>query len=641
MKTRDRELGMGQRISRRDLLHGIGGLAAGALVPGQALADQVLAMEQSGALPAYYPPALTGLRGSHEGSFEVAHQLARQGRKNWGQSREPDTGTYDLVVAGAGVSGLAAAHFYRKQHPDARILILDNHDDFGGHAKRNEFESGGQKLIGYGGSQTLENPSDYSRVVKTLLGDLGVDINRFYDAYDQDYFRRFQLTAGTWFGKEQWGVDRLVPYGVSMFEGYVQVAPSALTAEQAVAQFPISGPAQAEFIRLLTAEKDGLAHIPAGKKWAYLYTISYREFLSRHAGITQEEVFTVLQDLCVDSCVGIEAAPATIAMDYNGLPGWNYTGLPKKEREPYIHHFPDGNAGIARLLVRELIPAAARGSSMEDIVTTRFDYSRLDEPSSPVRLRLNSAIVNARHDGNAVTAKQVRLSYIQGGVLNEVRARHCVLACYNAMIPSLCPELPQQQKEALAQAVKAPILYTNVALRNWQAWHKAGVAAVVSPGGYHPIAMLDFPVSMGGYKYASGPDDPIVVHMERFIHRNNEGLTAHEQYRLGRHELLSTPFEDIEREVRRQLAGMLADGGFDPAKDIEGITVNRWSHGYANRGNPLFVPYYEDGDDPRWPHVQGRKPFGRITIANSDAAGQAWLPAAVEQAHRAVGELES
>ncbi len=528
MKTTDRELGMGRQISRRDLLHGIGGLAAGALVPGQALADRVLAMEQSGTLPTYYPPALTGLRGSHEGSFEVAHELARQGRKNWAQSRAPDTDIYDLVVAGAGVSGLAAAHFYRQQHPDSCILILDNHDDFGGHAKRNEFQSGSKKLIGYGGSQTLEGPSDYSRVVKTLLGDLGVDIKRFYSAYDQDYFRRFQLTAGTWFGKEQWGVDRLVPYSIGMFEGYLQVAPSKLTAEKAVAQFPISGPAQAEFIGLLTAETDRLTHIPAARKWAYLDTISYREFLSRHAGITQEEVFTVLQDLCVDSCVGIEAAPATIALGYNGLPGWNYTGLTHEASEPYIGHFPDGNAGIARLLVRELIPAVAAGSGMEDIVTARFDYGRLDEPSSSVRLRLNSTVVRVQHEGSAASAKNVRLSYVRDGILNEVRARHCVLACYNAMIPSLCPELPQQQKEALALQVKAPILYTNVAIRNWQAWHKAGVAAVLSPGGYHPVTMLDFPVSMGGYDYASGPDDPVVIHMERFIHRNNEGLTARE-----------------------------------------------------------------------------------------------------------------
>jgi len=641
MKAKDRELGMGRRISRRDLLHGIGGLAAGALVPGQALADQVLAMEQSGSLPAYYPPSLTGLRGSHVGSFEVAHELARQGRTDWGQSSEPDSGIYDLVVAGGGVSGLAAAWFYRQKQPDARILILDNHDDFGGHAKRNEFQSDGQRLIGYGGSQTLEGPSDYSPIVKSLMKDLGIDFNRFYAAYDQEYFRRFKLAAGTWFGKEQWGVDRLVPYSIGMHEGYLQVAPSALTAEQAVAQFPISPPAQVEFVRLLTAKEDGMSQIPAEKRWAYLQSISYRDFLSRHADITQEEVFTVLQDLCVDSCVGIEAASASTALGYNSLPGWNYTGLPHEESEPYIHHFPDGNAGVARLLVRQMIPAAAEGSSMEDIVTTKFDYSRLDEPSSAVRLRLNSTVVRVRHEGDAATAKQVRLSYVQGGALNEVRARHCVLACYNAMIPHLCPELPQQQKAALALQVKAPILYTNVALRNWQAWQKTGVAAVLSPGGYHTVAMLDFPVSLGGYEFASGPDQPVIVHMERFIHRNNEGLTQREQHRLGQHELLSTPFEEIERQTRRQMAGMLADGGFDPAEDIVGITVNRWSHGYANRGNPLFVPYYDDDDDERWPHVQGRKPYGRITIANSDAAGRAWLPAAVEQAHRAVGEFDS
>jgi spermidine dehydrogenase len=641
MNRKDRELGMGRRISRRDLLHGMSGLAAGALLPGQALADQVLAMEQFGAPSAYYPPSLTGLRGSHAGSFEVAHELARHGRTDWGQSTEPDSGVYDLVVAGGGVSGLAAAWFYRQKHPDSSILILDNHDDFGGHAKRNEFRADGQRLIGYGGSQTLEGPSDYSLIVKSLMKDIGIDFNRFYAAYDQEYFRRFNLSGGTWFGKEQWGVDRLVPYSIGMFEGYLQVTPSALTAEQAVAQFPISPPARAEFVRLLTAEEDGMSDIPADKKWAYLTSISYRDFLSRHAGITEEEIFAVLQDLCVDSCVGIEAAQASTALGYNGLPGWNYTGLPVEESEPYIHHFPDGNAGVARLLVRQMIPASAQGSSMEDIVTEEFDYSRLDEPSSAVRLRLNSTVVRVQHEGDAATAKQVRLSYVQGGALNEVRARHCVLACYNAMIPHLCPELPQQQKEALALQVKAPILYTNVALRNWRAWQKAGVAAVLSPGAYHSVAMLDFPVSMGGYQYASGPDQPVIVHMERFIHRNNEGLTQREQHRVGRHELLSTPFEEIERQTRRQLAGMLADGGFDPAEDIAGITVNRWSHGYANRGNPLFVPYYDDDDDERWPHVQGRKPYGRITIANCDAAGRAWLPAAVEQAHRAVGELES
>jgi spermidine dehydrogenase len=632
MKPGDRDLGMGRRISRRDLLHGVGGLAAASMVPGQVFG-------QAAASPAYYPPALTGLRGSHVGSFEVAHELARYGRTDWGPGQQPDNRVYDLVVVGGGISGLSAAYFFRQQHPDASILILDNHDDFGGHAKRNEFLVGGRTLIGYGGSQTFEGPSHYSAIVKNLFSDAGIVPDRFYQAYDQDLYRQFKLAGGTYFGKEQWGVDRLVPYSIAMHEGYLEVAPSPLTAEQAVARFPISEAARSEFLKLLLAKEDGMAEIPPDEKWHYLNTISYREFLVRHAGITQEEVFTVLQDLCVDSCVGIEAAPATVAMGYNSLPGWNISGLPEEEDEPYIHHFPDGNAGLARMMVRQMIPGVATGSTMDDIVTARFDYSRLDEPSSPVRIRLNSTVVQVQHEGGAATAKQVRVSYVCNGVRNEILARNCVLACYNAMIPSLCPELPQKQKEALALQVKAPILYTNVALRNWKARQKLGVAAVTAPGGYHSVAMLDFPVSMGDYRFASGPDDPIIVHMERFLHTNNQGLTPREQHRLGRQELITTPFEDIERQVRLQLAGMLSEGDFDPAVDIEGITVNRWSHGYANRGNPLFVTYYEDGDDERWPHVQGRKPYGRITVANSDADGRAWLPAAVEQAYRAVNEL--
>jgi spermidine dehydrogenase len=187
--------------------------------------------------------------------------------------------------------------------------------------------------------------------------------------------------------------------------------------------------------------------------------------------------------------------------------------------------------------------------------------------------------------------------------------------------------------------VKAPILYTNVALRNWQAWKNLGTGAVVAPGSYYVNAMLDFPVSLGDYEFASDTGDPIAVHMERFPHRPNQGLSMREQRRLGRHELLATSFETIERNTRSQLADTLAPGGFDPARDIEAITVNRWAHGYAYGYNDLEDPYYEDKDDERYPHVRGRKPVGRITIANSDAGASALLESAVEQAYRAVAEL--
>ena len=623
---------MDRLISRRDLLHGVGALAAISLVPGHAFADKLGAGS--------YPPALTGLRGSHIGSFEVAHQLARDGKVDWGPIEEPDSGDYDLVVVGGGISGLASAHFYRKANPRARVLILDNHDDFGGHAKRNEFDVGGRTLLGYGGSQSLEAPSGYSGVVKTFLRDFGVDIARFDTAYDREFYRRNGLGAGIYFNAEDWGSDRLVRYDFGALGSYLPLSPSELSAAEAVEQMPMSDAARREFLRLLTTEQDRMSEIPADEKWDYVYSISYRDFLGKHLDIREAEVFAVLQDLTSDSSVGIEATPAGEAIYYSGLPGRKATGLPDDGgEEAYIHHFPDGNASVARLMVRDMIPAVAPGSTMEDVVTARFDYSKLDLSNSPVRLRLKSTVTRVEHEGEPKSAKHVSVSYVQGGRAYRVRARNCVLACYNAMIPSMCPELPAPQREALASQVKSPILYTNVALGNWQAWNKLGIGAVVSSGSYHMLAMLDFPVSIGAYQFANEPDEPIAVHMERFPHRPNEGLSAREQRRLGSHELLATSFETIERNIRSQLAGMLSGGGFDPARDIEGITVNRWPHGYSDGYNELEDPYYEDRNDERYPHVRGRKRFGRIAIANSDAGASAMLETAVEQAYRAVNEL--
>ena len=631
---------MDRRISRRDLLYGVGALAATSLVPGRALADEVLRLETHAAGAASYPPALTGLRGSHVGSFEVAHQLAREGRRDWGEVEDPDSGSYDLVVVGAGISGLAAAHFYRRANPDARILILDNHDDFGGHAKRNEFDFGGHTVIGYGGSQTLEAPSGYSDVVTELLGDLGVDVRRFDTAYDQGFYRRNGLGAGVFFNREDWGTDRLVRYDLGGLESYLPLAPSELSAADAVAQMPMSDAARSEMLRLLTTEEDRMPDVPADAKEQYLYSISYREFLSRHLDISEPEVFAALQYLATDSTVGIESVTAGFTLSYMYLPGVKATGIPTfEEDEPYIHHFPDGNASIARLLVRALIPGVASGSTMEDVVTDRFDYTRLDISGSAVRLRLNSTVVHVEHDGDPKSAKTVQVSYVQRGRAYRVQAQDCVLACDNALIPSICPALPAPQRDALALQVRAPILYTNVALRNWQPWKKLGIGALVSSGSYHANALLDFPVSLRAYQFASDPDDPITVHMERFPHRPNEGFSKREQRRLGRHELLATSFETIERNIRSQLAGMLAGGGFDPARDIEAVTVNRWAHGYSYGYDWLEEPYYENWNDERYPHVQARKPFGRITIANSDAGATAMLESAVEQAYRAVTEL--
>jgi spermidine dehydrogenase len=339
--------------------------------------------------------------------------------------------------------------------------------------------------------------------------------------------------------------------------------------------------------------------------------------------------------------VGIDAVPALGCFesgdDYGSFtyPGFDGLGIGVHEKEePYIFHFPDGNASIARLLVRALIPAAMPGHSMDDVVTALADYSKLDVEGAPLRIRLNSTVVHVRHSGSSGATKTVDIAYMRGKKLQSVHASNCVLACYNMMIPYICPELPKNQNEALSYLVKTPLVYTHVALRNWTSFAKLGVHHIVAPGGYHTYTALDFPVSIGKYAFPSHPEEPMVLFMLRTPCR--PGLPMRDQFRAGRMELMDTPFSKFERNVRDQLGRMLGSAGFDPARDIEGITVNRWAHGYAYTPNTLFDPEWKEEDKP-W--VIGRKPFGKIAIANSDAGANAYTNEAIDQAWRAVGEI--
>jgi spermidine dehydrogenase len=636
-KGHDRVLGMGKEISRRDFLNGISIAIGTSLIPADSKWLEVFGVPQASFAPekdpGYYPPAKTGMRGSHDGSWEVAHDL-RDGKDNqWAEPVEMDE-SYDLVIVGGGISGLAAAYFYRKlAGKQSKILILDNHDDFGGHAKRNEFGDGKSVLLGYGGTQSIEAPGNYSKVAIGLLKELGIDVRRFYKYYDQNLYAAKHLSEAVFFDKETFGVDRLV------LEKSLHFFEINFTLEN-VSEIPISEAARKDLLRLQKASVDYMPELTPAQKKAKLIKTSYKNFLLQYVKV-DPDVVKVFQSSTHDLyAVGIDAVSAyDCARD--GFPGFKGMQLPKSHEqnpeldEPYIFHFPDGNASIARMLVRSLVPDSLPGNTMEDVVTARANYARIDDASSPVRIRLNSTAVRVRNMGDPSNAKEVEVTYVRGGKARRVRGSHCILACYNMIIPYLCPEMSDTQKEALAYCVKLPLVYANVQISNWKAFQKLGVSGIYAPGAYFSNVTLDFPVSMGAYHYPRSPDQSCLLHLLRTP--CEPGLDCKDQYRAGRFELVSTTFETFERQVRDELGRMLGAGGFDPARDIQAITVNRWPHGYAYEYNQLFEPL--DRPESERPCVIGRQPFGRIKIANSDADGHAYTNTAIDQGYRAVREI--
>ena len=646
--SQDKELGMTRGITRRDFLNGIAVTSGLAALPPHLMAalQHDLDPEKS---PDYYPPQLTGLRGSHVGSFEAAHSL-RDG-DFWKKAGTPtDTGeNFDLIVVGGGISGLAAAYFFRKSNTNARILILDNHDDFGGHAKRNEFTVADRKLLGFGGTFSIESPAPYSAVAKGVVEDLGIDVASFPKYFSKNLYSSLGLRPNIFFDKQTFGVDKLVinPAPIGGGESNDALRSSADAWKIFVADAPMSQKAKQEFQDLFKTTKDYLPGLSSDEKKDRLARISYAKFLTDVVHVDQEIVKLYQGAPHGLFGVGIDAVSAQDAWGL-GLPGFsgmklqpgsgkgmNRDAIPNEEAEKYFFHFPDGNASIARMLVRKLIPQAIAGNSATDIVSQKTNYAKLDDEASQVRIRLSSTAVRVKHVGDVASAKEVEITYSRLGKLYTARAPYTVLACWNMAIPYIATELPEHQKQALNSAAKVPLLYTNVAIRNWTSFQKLGASSVYAPGCYHSAFTLDLPVSIGDYQCSKSPDQPIVIHMMKTPCK--PGLPARDQHRMGRIELFMTEFSTMERNIRDQLARTLGPGGFDPARDIAAITVNRWPHGYAYEYNSLWDKFWIDGGEI--PCEMARKPFGRITIANADAGAYAYTDGAIDQAWRAVQEL--
>ena len=619
-------------ISRRDFLNG----ATLSLAAGTALSPlEILAM--AGDKQIYYPPALTGLRGSHPGSFEMAHALVFSGAK-FERPASHSEDIYDLIVVGGGVSGLAAAHLWQdREDGEQSVLVLDNHDDFGGHAKRNEFTVDGETLLCYGGSQSLEAPGSYSKVSKSVLKDIGIFPEKFYEYFDRNYFDERDLGPAIYFSKENYGEDLTLPNVFRSYRGDGGTSSS----DAVIEQYPISAEAKQSLRDLLGGKTNYLEDMPQEDRAAYARSISYTDFLRKHAN-APEDLIVIVRDLFKGYWGFGFNALSTLEAYNMGAPGSYYLDLyPSSENsnddedeEPYIFHFPDGNASVARALVRKLIPDAVPGATQEDLVTATVDYDRLDRKSNSTRIRLNSSAIDVRHTADE---RYVDVCYFRDGKIDKVRARHVVMACYNSILPHICPEFPTEQKAALETVVKTPLVYISIAVRNWHAMANMGYSRVYEPQAPLMYSFgLDFPVSIGDYKFSAGPDTPTVLHGTYLPTMEVEGLGYHETLIEGRRQLLEKSFDEYESRIIAQLDGSLRPGGFDAERDIAGITVNRWPHGYAYEYNDLHDPVNFDRENG--PHMVWRKQFGRISIANSDSSAYTYIDGAIDAADRAVDE---
>ncbi|MBT3458560.1 MAG: NAD(P)-binding protein [Halieaceae bacterium] len=629
------------KITRRDFLDGVAMMGgAAALSPLHVFGEHT----QEELSVGVYPPTLTGLRGNHPGSYDVAHALARGGQRPT-EFEEVDN-VYDLVVVGAGISGLTAAYLFRKRFgAAAKILLLDNHDDFGGHARRNEFTADGRTLLGVGGSLNLEQAA-MGDSARSLLEEIGVDFTSLRQGIEPDYVIYDPMSShGLYLNASVYGTDR------AMNGQWNLTWAGAGDFQSAIRSLQLPPSDEQGLINLISGEQDFLPGMSAQEREQFMHSTSYERFLSEHVGLSPGAV--QITEPWIKALFGVSVASVSIYEAlYTGAPGAAAllpptpeasdadpenaeTQAPEAENPDADRYpiYPDGNASVARLLVRHLIPAVAAGNTEENIVTSIFDYTQLDREGAPVRLRLNSTAVNVRNRDDGL----VDASYVVAGNAQTVRTKHCILAGYGGMVPHLCPELPPAQKESLAYGVKVPFICTNVLLRSGAAVRKAGVSGYQCPGSFYSLVATAPPVSQGNFQPPTKLDDPVVVWMIHAAAPPASGdQSSRDLYRLGRHQLLSMSFEDIEAATLSQLSGMFGATGFNAETDVEGITANRWAHGYAYEYMELHDPAWPEGEAP---HELGRAPIGRISIANSDSEAYAYVQSAIDAAIRAVDEV--
>ena len=619
----DRALGMDRRISRRDYLNSALLGSGAALIAGTS--PRAL-WGQAGRVPDPDWDGYGGVGDYRESNGNTSTVMAEGHALRDGAfdvTTAADTGErYDLVVVGGGISGLAAALFFQRKSTRGTCLVLEDHPIFGGLAKRNEFVVDGQRVIANQASAMFFPPLS-GTFLADFYSSIGIAEWQFpyqaWTGHDREMkLGRTSYTSGgsnfgLWLGP-RFGVERgtwlIDPWGKKL------------------AGAPISEQTKAELLRTRDPDPARVHGLPKEHGDAlsrHLDAITLEQDLMDQYGLSRETVRKFLSPVSGGgSGLGADALSAYADYAADVLLPWDY--------EKGAQMFPGGNAGVARHIVKTLIPDTLAGASTQkDVCRSRVDFAALDRPGQRSRVRLRCTVVAVRQGR---TNEPVGVIYSRGGKLFQVQASFVIMAGGSWTTKHLIENLPSSHREAYDQFYRSPCLVANLALRNWRFLYKMGISEAQwfeGIGNYFAIRKL---ATYGNVAPTISPDSPVVLTLKILF--SSPDLPIGEQVRRGRAELLSKSFRDYERQIREQFTIMFASSGFDAKRDIAGLILNRWGHAYLS-AQPGF--FFGSGGKEGPGEFLRKNPLGRVAFANSDLSGIMDHRASILEAKRAVQQV--
>jgi spermidine dehydrogenase len=624
-----RVLGSGARITRRDFLDAVLVGSGAALAAGRAPLELLAASDAAAAFDGY--GGIGDYAGANGNTWAVLQEGHRLRDPKLAALRPRDlrvTDEVDCAIVGGGISGLAAALFLARQSAGrATCLILDNHPIFGGLAKSNELEVGAERLVGNQAS-ALFFPPIRGTFLDEFYRSIGIDRDVFaYQAWKGPspempvgrtcYFGGGPSSAfyfGPSFGRPD-GVFVVDPYGRA-FDGA-----------------PLDDEVRRELLAA-SQERDVRARwqpkVHGDEAARRLDGMTYEDHVIAAYGIRRETVRRFLSPIAGGgSGVGADAISAYAEYAADVLLPWRY--------EDGAQMFPGGNSGVARHIVKTLLPDAIEGlPTMEGVCRGRVIRERLDRPGSPARIRASSTVLGIEHEGRPASAGAVRVVYRRNGRVHCARAKSVIVAGGSWTAKHIVGGLPETHARAYAEFHRSPALVAHVAVRNWRFLYDRGIHECRWFEGIGNFLAVRRLPTFGPGSPEMSPDTPVLLTFKILFSR--PGLPLQAQVEQGRAELLSTPFAQYERRLRDQLSALFGRFGFDADRDITAIVLNRWGHAYLSPQPGFF--FGRDGQ-PAPGEVLRHQPFGRIAFANSDLSGIMDHRASIGEARRAVEQVRT